>query len=364
MAIDDTNSGGARRGAYEDNRYEAENVRVGRAEAVALSQPGLLRRISWGAVLAGAVMAVAIQFLLGLLGVWLGGMVLDPTDPAGIGDWGLGSAIYTFFSQIVSLIVGGFVAARLAGIPKETTSLIHGAMVWAVVSLATLWAATTAAGSMIGGATSALSALGRGGSEVVETVVPDDLGNLPTPQIEMEMLPPQVRQALRENDLTTEDLQEEIRGIYRDVVSQQEERRISRIAGRTVRDVAASPDEALSEIESAIDRIIGEGAVLSNEERQELLDSLQQRLDLSNEEVDQLVTEVETAAQEAAQNVEDAIETVETEAAEAAEEAADTISSIALTLFIASILGLLAAVGGGIAGKPEHGLVRDERSIR
>ena len=341
------------------DRYRAEDVDVNRGLAAAVP-PGLLRRVSWSAIIAGTVLALGVQFLLSLLGLAIGASVFDPADPAGLGDWGVGAGLYTVVSQIISLIIGGFVAARLAGIPRETTSLIHGALVWATVSFVTAYAVASGVGTLASGVSSAAGQLLRGTGNAVEAVLPDDLSALPTPDIDVNDLPPELRQVLRENDISADELRREVRGIYRDVISREEQRRLGNIAQRTAQDIASSPSDATADIEQAIDRAIGQGGVLSDQERDQLLDSLQTRLDLSNREVNQLVREVERVGQEAQARFDEAVETVQTETAEAAEAAADTASSIARTLFIASILGLVAAMLGGIAGKPEHALVTDE----
>ena len=343
-----------------DDRYEARDVDVRGGGVMAAAAPGLLRRISWSAVIAGAVMAFGVQFLLGLLGIAIGAAVLDPADLASAESWGIGAGLYTVVSQIISLIIGGFVAARLAGIPRETTSLIHGALVWATVSLATFYFVASGATTLIGGLGSAAGSLLNRTGDAVEAVLPDDLSSIPTPDLEMRDLPPEVRQVLQENDISANELRQEVREVYRDVISRQEQRRIGNIAERTARDVATSPGDATRDIENAIDRVFGQGGVISTQEREQLMDSLQERLDLSNREVARLIEEIEETAQEAQARFDEAVETVQTETAEAAEAAADTASSVARALFIASVLGLIAAIIGGIAGKPEHALVTDE----
>ena len=343
-----------------DDRYRARDVDIDAAGVMAAAPPGLLRRISWSAVIAGTVMAFGVQFLLGLLGLAIGAAVLDPADLASAESWGIGTGLYTVVSQIISLIIGGFVAARLAGIPRETTSLIHGALVWATVSLATFYFVASGATTLIGGLGSAAGTLANRTGDAVEAVLPDDLSAIPTPDVQLQDLPPELRQVLQENDVTADELRQEVREIYRDVISRQEQRRVGNIARRTAQDVASSPADATQDIEDAIDRVFGQGGVISAQEREQLLDSLQERLDLSNREVSRLVTEIEETAQEAQARFDQAVETVQTETAEAAEAAADAVSSIARTLFIASVLGLIAAVIGGIAGKPEHALVADE----
>ena len=338
--------------------YDADDVSARRAEAAALAQPSLLHRVSWGAILAGTAIAFGLQFLLGLLGVAIGASVFDATDPAGIGDWGLGTGLYIVLTQVISLVAGGFVAARLAGIPKDTTALIHGATVWAAVTFITAYMVVSGVGTLVGGASSAIGSVLKGTGNAVEAVLPDDLSALPTPEVSD--LPPGVQQALRENGITADDLRREVQGIYRDTISQQEQRRLADAFGRAARDVAQSPADATQDVSDAIDRVIGRGGILSEQDRRQLEESLQQRLGLSDREVQQLTAQVEQAAQEAQANLEDAVEAARAEAAEAADAAADAAAGAARTAFIASLLGLIAAALGGLAGEPKHALVRDD----
>jgi hypothetical protein len=74
-------------------------------------------RISWGAVLAGAIIALATQIVLTLIGVAIGLATLDPAtgdNPTGTA-LGAGAGIWLVLSSLISLFFGGFIAARLAG---------------------------------------------------------------------------------------------------------------------------------------------------------------------------------------------------------------------------------------------------------
>jgi hypothetical protein len=72
-------------------------------------------RISWGAVLAGAVVAVATTLLLSLLGTAMGAgsiHALD-TNSADLARFGTGAAIWEIINLAISMAFG--VAARLSG---------------------------------------------------------------------------------------------------------------------------------------------------------------------------------------------------------------------------------------------------------
>jgi hypothetical protein len=108
-------------------------------------------RVSWGSIFAGAVIALATQIVLALIGVAIGLATLDPAtgnSPSGTA-LGTGAAIWLVISSLVSLFLGGYVAARLAG---RFNGWLHGLITWGTLTLLTLMLLTTAAGSLIGAA--------------------------------------------------------------------------------------------------------------------------------------------------------------------------------------------------------------------
>src|SRR4051794_24655913 len=106
-----------REGVYETSGG-AGNYRGNLGGAVTV-QPGLYRRISWGAVIGGALMVVAVQLLLSMLGIGIGMTTIDPAQgAAGTPDAGtlsMSAVIWWAVSYLVALIIGGYVAGRLGG---------------------------------------------------------------------------------------------------------------------------------------------------------------------------------------------------------------------------------------------------------
>jgi hypothetical protein len=108
-------------------------------------------RVSWGSIFAGAVIALATQVVLALIGVAIGLATLDPATgntPSGTA-LGTGAAIWLVISSLVSLFFGGYVAARLAG---RFNGWLHGLITWGTLTLLTLMLLTTAAGQLVGAA--------------------------------------------------------------------------------------------------------------------------------------------------------------------------------------------------------------------
>lgn len=130
----------------------------------------LINRISWGAVFAGVAVALVTQVLLNMLGVSLGAATIDPAsgETPAASSMTIGAALWWSISGIIAAFLGGLTAGRLAGRPKETTSAWHGLVAWAATTIFVLYFATTAVGSIVGGA---FSTLGNALSGTAQTAV-------------------------------------------------------------------------------------------------------------------------------------------------------------------------------------------------
>jgi hypothetical protein len=95
----------------------------------------MFRRVSWGAIFAGTFVALALSALLWLLGAAVGLAAFDPRTPPGEG-WAWGIGIWGIVVAIVSLFIGGVVAAWLAGLPKWMDAMLHGLVVWGLATTA------------------------------------------------------------------------------------------------------------------------------------------------------------------------------------------------------------------------------------
>jgi hypothetical protein len=110
------------------------------------------RRISWGAIIAGTVAALSVQFLLTLLGVSIGLWTLPAAGPEFLQEMGIGAAIWALLSFVIALYCGGWIAGRMSGLRSKLDGLLEGFLVWGVVTVVTFMLLTTAVGGLIGGA--------------------------------------------------------------------------------------------------------------------------------------------------------------------------------------------------------------------
>ena len=127
--------------------------------------------ISWPAVIAGAIVAVAVGAMLNLLGVALGASAFNPYDYDGgdVGEFTAAAGMWMAFANAIALFVGGAVATRAAKYADHHKGALHGLAVWA---LAFLLAITIASAAGAGGAAALVGGDARDG-RVGDTVVTD-----------------------------------------------------------------------------------------------------------------------------------------------------------------------------------------------
>jgi len=88
-------------------------------------------RVSWGAVFAGGVIALALYLLLTVLGA-AAGLSLSETNIRS-NTLGWAAAIWSIFSLLIALFVGGFVTTQCSVGENKTEGIIHGVLMWSAV---------------------------------------------------------------------------------------------------------------------------------------------------------------------------------------------------------------------------------------
>jgi hypothetical protein len=119
------------------------------------------RRVSWGAVFAGAFVTMAVFLTLQMLGAGIGASSIDLTGNrvTSARSLGIGAAIWWFITGLISLFIGGWVAGRLGWRANKTDRALHGLTVWSVFYVAMFLLAATALSALVGGG---ISLLGSG----------------------------------------------------------------------------------------------------------------------------------------------------------------------------------------------------------
>lgn len=111
--------------------------------------------VIWPSIFAGAIAAIAIGFLLNVLGLAIGASAFNPFEINRQDEAiGIGGGLYVIFAQLVAFQIGAYVATRSSRYPDHFGGALTGFMVWALavfvaVILATITAAATSSGDAI-----------------------------------------------------------------------------------------------------------------------------------------------------------------------------------------------------------------------
>jgi hypothetical protein len=102
-------------------------------------------RLAWGPIIAGVLLALAAQVVLGLVGATFGlaaGRVGSSSLGVLAGFWGL-------VTPLVAMLLGAWLACRLAAIEEVGATNLHGIMVWCIGVIAgALFLTGTASGAL------------------------------------------------------------------------------------------------------------------------------------------------------------------------------------------------------------------------
>ena len=132
----------------------------------------MINRVSWGAVFAGAMVALVVQLILNLLGIGVGASTLSPAtgDSPSPTAFSVGAGIWWAVSSIVAALAGGYTAGRLSGQPKESSGAWHGFTAWALSTLVVFYLLTTTIGGIIGGAFQTLGTAASGTTQTLGSI--------------------------------------------------------------------------------------------------------------------------------------------------------------------------------------------------
>jgi hypothetical protein len=287
--------------------------------AVPEGGPALPSRISWGAVLAGGLVAAALAASLNILGAAIGATTIDAVRQGTpfASTLGIGAVIWLILANSLALGVGGYIAARLSGTADNTDGILHGLAVWALafllsavivgnlvagVARTTATAASEVVGGVASGAGSAVSGIAS--------------------QASPEALLDRARQTL---------------------------------AGAGGDPQAMTTEQRGAEITTLLTRRATSGT-FTDADRQRLSTLVAAEAGVTPEEATRRIQVVEREAQQAAAEA-------ERRAREAADAAARATSFGAFGTFGALLLGAIAAVFGAISGTREWQAIGRRRPV-
>jgi hypothetical protein len=140
---------------FRDREYPSASV-AAVAERAPRAKGFAFPNISWGAIFSGVTVGVATHLLLTLIGVAAGLSAVEPQSSEPVGHVPMMVGIWNGISMLISAFIGGYVAARSSGLTRRVDGVLHGFVAWGATLLLFTYLATTALGSVVGGAFSAL----------------------------------------------------------------------------------------------------------------------------------------------------------------------------------------------------------------
>lgn len=325
-------------------------------------------RVSWGSVFGGVFTVLAISILLTVLNSSIGLFMFDPLadHPAsGIGTTvGIGTAIIL----IVSMMAGGFVAGKLAGVD----GMIHGFLVWATTLIITailgimltigavkltanaLGAISSFTGNVISGAGS----VAGNGISALSDQAKNLFGDIDfNTDLKGEDVPQDIRMILKKSkvkELQPDYLKDQLEDVKTDL-------------GKSVKKVIANPDNADHVINAFMDRLKERtDHITKNINRNDLAKALANNTNLSKAEanraidqyidmIDQMATDAKQQINKLEQNLQDAArewKEIKHKALVTADEATDTAARSALISFFALLIAAgLCIVAGSYGGR-------------
>lgn len=117
---------------------------------------GVKSRVSWGAIAAGAMVALSIYIVLTLLGVALG---IEAAYRGAETNLGIGAALYSIVTLLISMFFGGWATSRLAVGESKLEAVLYGLILWGTLFVGMVWLLSagirTGFGAMVGMASGA-----------------------------------------------------------------------------------------------------------------------------------------------------------------------------------------------------------------
>lgn len=260
--------------------------------------PAGWRRISWGAIFAGAFVTLAVFLTLQILGAGIGASALDLTGSriTSARSLGIGAAIWWFITGLIALFIGGWVAGRLGWRLDKLDRALHGLTVWSVFYIAMFLLTLTALSALVGGG---ISLLGSGVSAAGQAAA--------TPQGQQA-----IQQTMESQGLSPQIIQQELAKI---------------IGGGA----APQNQQGNADVATAVNNYLKSSR--TPQDRQQAAQAIAQASGMSEAQANQMLTNLERAGQQAK---------------ETGEKAANITGGTLIGLAIAMIIGAIAAVLGSL----------------
>lgn len=297
------------------------------------------RRISWGAIIAGTLIALVTMLLLNLLGIGIGLGSINPVEEANpFSGLGTGAIIWWVVSNLIAIFAGAYVAGKLAGVPLGSTSMIHGILSWCLYTLVSFYILTTAVGSIISGVGSVVSStLSAAGSGIEALVNNNKQDQNQSSLISFSDIKDEANKVLnsRENAAFVPDsIEQEVSNTAQEVRSE-----VGNVSEQDIKNIAQ--------------RVLFEnGKLADNINREDVVNAVAMETNLSRQEANDVADVIVREYNEAKQEVQQFTQEAKQQAEETGQKVAESTSKAAIWTFVALALGAVVAGAGGRTGKP------------
>ncbi|MGB7394720.1 MAG: hypothetical protein WA913_10030 [Pricia sp.] len=318
-----------------------------------------ISRISWPAVFAGTITAIALMFLLNLLGLGVGLTSIDPmteSDPfSGIGT---GTAIWWILSNLAALFTGGLVAARMSGYPSNLDGALHGFLTWSLYFIIGIFTLTSAIGGALNGIGNMLSGIVGGGDGEKTIVQIDEARKSGEEQaiasydkIKQQMF--DLVNSAEQYDVLPEDASEETREFMTETKQELDQINLENDIENFFNDLSFNLDQngdLKIETEGSEDYF----------NKEEVKNYLTENTELSDEEIEGVVNKWEQRVENTVDKVEKYYAQTKAKVVEYSDKASDAAGTFSIVAFLILLLGAGAALFGGVSGSPDYKVLVDE----
>jgi len=313
---------------------------------VGTAVPSHLRRhVSWGAVFAGLLLALACYLFLGLLGTAIGSASIDPmTERNPLSGFGTGAGVWAGLSTLVALAVGAFIAGR----NSSGSGMLHGVLCWALTTLVALYMVSALAGNVIGAAGrlagNGIALAGQG----VAAVAPNVATN--------------VKNQLQQNGVSFDF--DDARNQFETLLRQSGKAELSPEALKSQADAAVTdgkntgaaasttPQSADTDLGAFFDRLRQRAKPgLEAADRDALVNIIVARTGKSRPEAEQIAANYEQTYNQAVAKWEQLKVQAEQKAREAGDAAAKAVSQASWAGVVVMLLGFAVSAGAGFLGR-------------
>ncbi|WP_316739184.1 hypothetical protein [Pedobacter aquatilis] len=317
---------------------------------------GFISRLSWGAIIAGVLIAIAVQLLLSFLGLGIGFGSINPLDEAKpFSGLGMGALVWWIVSMLISVFSGGWVAGWFSSHVQRTDLVLHGLLTWCLLTFLNMYLITSSVGKIIGGAGSVITKGFSLAGEGIKAVAPE-AGKM-------------VKDQLGVDENTFGKMKQEAERLLKQTEKKELQpgsldKKINQASGEgksTGKEILENPQEAQQRIDALISKLFSQNdSTFEAADKEALVNIVRNRTGKSQAESEQIVDNWITTIKTAREKVQEVKAQAEAKAREVGDEMASALSKFALFSFFGMLVGAVSASYGAIIASNKRLVVVQE----